>query len=169
MLYDLALDPSTGDVALPFVNTLQTPMVFNGADKVRQQINLTLLTFLGEWFLDTTFGVPYFTAIMVKNPSGTQIRSILRAKIMDVPDVTSITQLDIAMNNAARSLTVKFGVMADLPIEALPGSLSSLPVAVWGQSVWGGSIWGPDKTVTAPAGSGPGTWDSSNWDQTTWG
>ena len=179
-LYDIALDPTTGDIALPNRTGRSEVVVFDGVDKVRQQIWLNLSTFLGEWFLDTTFGVPYFTSILVKNPSGAKIRSILRAAILSVPDVASIIQLDLVINSLTRQLGVRFAVYTNLPRTTTPGELVSLPIAVWGQTTWGGSVWGPLGTPgngTGSSGGSSGTpsgqpttgvYDSSKWDNATW-
>ena len=180
MLYDIGLDITSGDVALPLVNARPAAIVISGADKVRQQIYLTLSTFLAEWFLDTTFGIPYFTEILIKGPSGSKIRSILKAAILDVPDVTSVPTLNLMINKVTRALGVQIVVISDLGKIALAGPLTSLPVGRWGQATWSGSTWGPGSG--ASTGGGPGTnppptspstpssgvWDQSAWDVATW-
>ena len=99
--------------------------MIDDANKVRQQIYLTLMTFLGEWFLDTTFGIPYFTDILIKGPSGSKIRSILRATILDVPDVTQVTTLNLALNNQTRILTVTLAAQTADGLVTLTTSLTS--------------------------------------------
>ena len=49
----------------------------DGAERVRQQIKVTLLTFLGEWFLNTDHGVPYFEQILKKAPSRAAIEAVI--------------------------------------------------------------------------------------------
>lgn len=88
--HDLAFGPD-GDILL-----------VDGAESVAQQIEITLLTFLGEWFLDETFGVPYFENILIKSPSRAQIENIIRAKVKDVPFVTSVPTVDIRIENSTR-------------------------------------------------------------------
>jgi hypothetical protein len=114
MSYDLALGRVHHD--LMFVPTQKQPMTvvrytimpMEGADRVAQQVKITLLAFLGEWFLDIFFGVPYLEDIMIKNPRLTTVESILRTKIMDVPDVLRITFFQMDFDRARRTLRVDF-------------------------------------------------------------
>jgi hypothetical protein len=85
----------------------------NGADKVAQQIKITLLAFLGEWFLDVTFGVPYLEDIMVKNPRMSTIEVILRAHINAVPHVIRLETFTLAFDRARRTLAVNFVAQTD--------------------------------------------------------
>ena len=82
--------------------------VIDGADKVAQQIKMTLLTFLGEWFLNITFGVPYLEDILIKNPKLPSVENILRLKIKSVPDVERITEFRMDFNRRDRTLQVAF-------------------------------------------------------------
>lgn len=95
--HELVIDPGTGDIQL-----------VDGAARVAQQIKVTLLLFLGEWFLDTSFGVPYFEDILVKSPKWGTVNAVLRARISNVPGVTRIRRLTLDMNRATRELSVTF-------------------------------------------------------------
>lgn len=94
-------------------------VLVDGAARVKQQIRVTLQTWLGEYFLDTTFGVPYLESILVKRPSRTEIESILRNRINDVPGVSRVTSMQLDIDRQRRSLSVVFqastdeGVIAD--------------------------------------------------------
>lgn len=70
--------------------------------RIRQQIEITLLTFLGEWFLDTSWGVPYFDKILIKSPRRAEIEAIIRAKTLDVPGVRSVPRIDVFIDNRTR-------------------------------------------------------------------
>jgi hypothetical protein len=85
----------------------------NGADKVCQQIKITLLAFLGEWFLDVTFGVPYLEEILIKNPRMSTIETIFRAHINAVPHVIRIESFSMVWDRARRSLSVEFEAITD--------------------------------------------------------
>jgi len=96
--HDLVIDPGTGDIQL-----------LDGPRRIAQQIKVTLLAFLGEWFLDTSFGVPYLEEVMIKNPRSSTLQAIFRAKITDVPGVTGrIRRLEFDFNRATRDLRVTF-------------------------------------------------------------
>lgn len=77
-----------------------------GAERIRQQIEVTLLAFLGEWFLDTSFGVPYLEQITIKNPRLSQVQIILRTKVAAVPGVTRVRDVRLSSNRALRTLAV---------------------------------------------------------------
>lgn len=99
MSIDIKLDPFTHDVSLSKTNDL---VLIDGAERIRQQIKVTLLTFFGEWFLDTTFGVPYLEIILIKNPRRAEIENVLRQKVRDVPGVSAVPSVQIEIDAATR-------------------------------------------------------------------
>ena len=99
MSIDIYLDPQTHDLDLCPDMELQ---LTTGAQRIEQQIKITLLTFLGEWFLDTTWGVPYIERIMVKTPNRAQIESIIRAKVKGVPGVTAVPVIEVDIEPSTR-------------------------------------------------------------------
>ena len=102
--HDLALSAATHDLIIVDKDLV----LINNAERVAQQIKITLLAFLGEWFLDQRFGVPYLESIMIKNPNMAFIRGILRGKILEVPDVKSVDALSTQLNVKTRTLTVSY-------------------------------------------------------------
>jgi hypothetical protein len=104
MSYDLRLDASTHDLSI-VGGDLQ---LVDESLRVAQQIEVTLLFFLGEWFLNTDFGVPYFDVVYIKAPNWAAINAVLRARIIDVPGVTRVTRLDLLFDQARRALSVTF-------------------------------------------------------------
>lgn len=118
MAFDLALNRLDHDMVFgqlaPDPNSPNAPVKYSiwpiqGADKVAQQIKINLLTLLGEWFLDNTWGVPYLEDILIKNPRMSLVESILREHINTVPDVESITSFGMNWNRSQRTLTIDFG------------------------------------------------------------
>lgn len=92
-----------------------------GLEAIRQAVNIRLLTFLGEWFLDVTRGVPYFQTILgVKSPDLVAIKAALTAQILDVQGVNSITSVVLAFDSTARLLSVAW--TADTTLGAISGS-----------------------------------------------
>ncbi|OBW92973.1 hypothetical protein [Gallibacterium salpingitidis] len=83
-------------------------VLVEGVNQKAQQIKVVLLTFLGEWFLDTTIGVPYFDDILVKNPDSSRIQAIFHQKIRQVNGVQAVEQLTLHFNRQARELIVQF-------------------------------------------------------------
>lgn len=86
---DLLLDETTND--LVFING-ECPVTESITQTLAQLLKVKLLTFMGEWFLDTTYGIPYFQSIFGKNRSPSQINSIIQQKILEEPLVKQITE-----------------------------------------------------------------------------
>ena len=55
MPHDLAMNMATGDLVLRDGDVL----LIDNAERVAQQILITLRFWLGEWFLNTKDGIPY--------------------------------------------------------------------------------------------------------------
>ncbi len=104
MALDLALS-SDHDLAL---DSLGRAAFIDGADRIAQQINVTLQVFLGEWFLDTSFGVPYFEDVLVKSPDRARIEAVLRSRILAVPGVQRVVSFDLAVERRERILRVTY-------------------------------------------------------------
>ena len=119
MSYDLVLsrinhDMQFSPIKMPDGATHYSFWPFEGADRVAQQIKINLLSFLGEWFLDTGYGVPYLQDIMIKNPKMSSVESILRSHINSIPDVKRIDSLILEWDRKARTLGVTFSVDTEL-------------------------------------------------------
>lgn len=104
MAYDIALSAKTHDLVIRDGDIL----LIDNAERVAQQIKIQLNSFLAEWFLDTTYGVPYFEYILVKDPSLTTIRNILRQQILNVDDVSAVGTLTLDYDKQDRTLTVEY-------------------------------------------------------------
>lgn len=103
-MLDIALDARTHDIVL-----VDGDMLFiDNAERVAQQIKIQLLTFYGEWYLDTTWGVPYLEYILVKNPNFTIIRQIFKEQILSVDDVKSVDSLQVEYDVQARTMKVDY-------------------------------------------------------------
>ncbi|AXL21873.1 hypothetical protein [Megasphaera stantonii] len=104
MAYDIAMNVNTGDLVIQNGDLV----LIDHAERVAQQILITLREWLGEWFLDTRDGVPYLEYILVKNPNENHIRQILMEKISSVEGVSSVKSMTLAMNNFSRTLAVEY-------------------------------------------------------------
>lgn len=91
-----------------------------GADEVAQRIRQRLRTFYGEWFLNLTAGVPYFEAILVKNPDRTTVDALFKKAILETPGLLELTKFELQLDTSDRTLTVSIaGRATDGPIELL--------------------------------------------------
>ena len=95
-----------------------------GADTVAQQLAITLLTEIGEWFLNVNFGLPYFTntgnvndntdnGILGGNYPDSIIQSYITAAILSVPNVLSIESLDIKRKPSTSSISISSTVIVE--------------------------------------------------------
>lgn len=101
---DLLLD-STGDMV--FDNTAIT-VTTDKAEAVAQKLTIKLRTFLGEWFLDTSQGVPYLQEVFGKAKSKAAIDIIFRQQISEDADVVAITEFNSTLGvDRSYSLTFK--------------------------------------------------------------
>lgn len=103
-MLDLGLNAKTHDLIIDNGDLI----VIDNAERVAQQIKIQLLTWAGEWFLDTRHGVPYLDYILVKNPNMELISSIFREQIMSVDDVDSVNSLEINYNAQTRTMEVEY-------------------------------------------------------------
>lgn len=109
MTYDIAMDVSAGDIALKDNDIL----LIDNAERVAQQVLITLREWRGEWFLKTADGVPYLEYILVKNPNMAHVRQVLTEAIESVEGVKKCTELDLQFNRVLRTLSVSYEIETD--------------------------------------------------------
>lgn len=107
---DLELDPDTGDLLLSSGDLT----LVRDVPAIRQEAELRMKFFLGEWFLDTTAGLPYFQNILVKAPNLNAIKSVLSDEIAAVVGVKSLTSLNLNYDRVARTLSVTWSATTDV-------------------------------------------------------
>lgn len=107
---DLTIDPTTGDL---LVTAGDLPLVTD-IDAIRQEAEIRMSFFLGEWFLDVTAGIPYFQSILVKAPNLNAIRSIFIDEVLNVVGIKSVLSMDLSYDAVARKLSVSWAADTDL-------------------------------------------------------
>jgi len=108
---DFKLD-ATGDLDI----TNNSFSLVEGAAAVKQHCQVRLKFFLGEWFLDTRIGVPWFQQILVKGVSTTMVQQIIRDVILGTPGVKSIDAFSMVLNDATRELAVEVSGKLDADV-----------------------------------------------------
>lgn len=108
-MVDIALRANDHDILIKDGDFL----LIDNAERVAQQIKVKLLTFLGEWFLDTTWGVPYLEYILVKQPNQELIKQILSEQILSVDDVKSLNALELDYQVKVRTLIINYEVSTE--------------------------------------------------------
>lgn len=67
-------------------------LTVDNLESVAQKIKIRLRTYFGEWFKDTTIGVPYFQEILKKGVSKDYVDTIFIDIIRDTDGVLRVTQ-----------------------------------------------------------------------------
>lgn len=94
----------------------------SGAEQKRQQIKITLLTFLNEWDFDTSVGIPYLEQFFVKSADKTKIEALLRKKILEIESVIRVDNFALNLDRKNRNLSITFsaettqGYISDIQI-----------------------------------------------------
>jgi len=109
-LDDDPLSPTYGD--LLYDNTGAT-VTTDRASSVAQKLKIKLSTFLGEWFINTDNGVPYYQEIFGKVRNKQTIDLIFQQKILEEPDVVELTEFFSDVSNG-RTYTINFRVRTTL-------------------------------------------------------
>jgi hypothetical protein len=78
----------------------------SGAQEAKQNLAQNLRTFLGEWFLDITLGLPYFQIIFEKGTPIEVIKSYLQEAVLSTKGIADVETLDVELDAQTRKLTV---------------------------------------------------------------
>lgn len=109
MPHDLAMNMATGDLVLRDGDVL----LIDNAERVAQQILITLRFWLGEWFLDTKDGIPYLEYVLVKSTNLLHIRQIFTEAMEKVDGVKRVEEMNLAFDVKNRSLRVDYEASTD--------------------------------------------------------
>lgn len=109
-LRDKALDPITGDLYL--LNGEQGYVT--GVDGFISDLGARLQTFLGEWHLDVSIGLPWLTEILGQKVSDQRVAELVTVQILATPGATKVTRLSVSQ--AGRVKTVVFEVLTDFGV-----------------------------------------------------
>ena len=97
------------DVAIPI--SIETDPPTCAAIKLQDQFELAA----GEWFADTSQGVPYLRPVNgigpilgVMNPNIAAIRALFRSIILGTPGIVAVQELAVNFNPATRTLAYYF-------------------------------------------------------------
>lgn len=102
--FGLAIDQDTRDLFLAPDGNLAT---VTGAEAVAQHVRQRLKTYKGEWFLDTTAGVPWLEQIMGDGFNPALAEAVVKAEILDTHGVVEITSFSVTFDASVRRLVIK--------------------------------------------------------------
>lgn len=85
--------------------TVDVPFLTNSPACVGQAVLTRLLLYLGEWFLDTTDGTPWFQSIVGRHQN-TDPNTFVKQRILGTPNVTSIVSFTGTFDGPTRKYTM---------------------------------------------------------------
>ena len=91
--------PSFGDAL--WINgplTLEN-LTSDAADVVAQRLRVRLSTYLGEWFLDVGYGVPYYQQILAKKTTKVAVDRIFQQQILSERGVRELVSFSSTFQN----------------------------------------------------------------------
>jgi hypothetical protein len=77
-----------------------------GTDAIAQNLQQTLQLWLGEWFLDTTKGIPFKQQILIKNPNLDVVQADIVNAAVAVPGVTQVMNVTFNYSNQSRTFSI---------------------------------------------------------------
>lgn len=79
-----------------------------GTDPVQQDILQAMRTFLNEWYLDNSLGMPWFQQILVKSPNQANVDALFRNLILSRLGVVQLLQYNFTPEFLTRRLLESF-------------------------------------------------------------
>ena len=110
---DLMIDTTTGDLVLT-TGLSQDLATVSDAEALAQDAQMRLRTIRGEWFLDPTVGLPYWTDVFVKAPNLARIKADITAELLATPGITAVLTVSLSLDPKTRKLTGIFTAQGDL-------------------------------------------------------
>lgn len=112
---DILLNNTPGSLDYHDAVFINGPLMTEGvtstpAEVVAQRLSIRLQTFLGEWFINTVYGVPYWQRILGKKVSKTAVDRIFQEQILSERGVREITSFSSTFQN--RQYEMSFRVRA---------------------------------------------------------
>ena len=95
-------NPNVGDIYMGATGTDR--LTENLTEEVQQLLLTRFRMFQGEWYLDTTVGVPYFQSILGIKQASSLVSAILRQVITTCPGVASLDNFATTQNGRTFSL-----------------------------------------------------------------
>jgi hypothetical protein len=79
-----------------------------GSEQVAQSVRTRLLTYLGEWFLDTTAGLPYFQRVFTKPANFILTEAAIKNEILRTEGVDKLLSFEFSFDRNTRILDISY-------------------------------------------------------------
>lgn len=104
---DLMLGADSHDIV--FVNG-GCMVTYTPQEVVVQRLKIALSTFMGEWFLDTSLGIPYFQQILGQKRSKDGVDVIFQTAISNLDLVEQLVSFESTADSSLRTYEASFSV-----------------------------------------------------------
>jgi hypothetical protein len=104
-MIDIALNTS-GDLLF----TQQDLQTVIGVNEIAQNLKIRLGTFLGEYYLNTLVGIPYYEEVFVKPANQIRVDSLFKNEILNTNGILELTKYESGFNGTTREYTINFSV-----------------------------------------------------------
>lgn len=88
-------------------------VLLSGAESIRQQVQVALALWVGEYPFDTTLGTDWKTILETKGITDAQISTELVRVAKSVPGVVGVDNVQISRDTVSRRATISMSVTAD--------------------------------------------------------
>jgi hypothetical protein len=131
---DIAND-NTGDFLFSSSSAGLDLQFIGDAPALVQAVNNYILSFAGEWFLNTADGIAYWPGTISAN--GTAIgkgvtaqalQAIIRQGILSVDGMVSVTSITTAIDPRTRNATITWAGTGSVPVVPLTGTIGPVPI-----------------------------------------
>ena len=102
--FGLAINPVTNDLMLDASGGLA---VVTKAKAVGQHARQRLMAFEGEWFLDTTAGLPWIDRLLGAAYNPALAEAVVKAELLDTSGVTAIASFSVGFERVKRNLVIQ--------------------------------------------------------------
>lgn len=92
------------------------------AEAVAQRVKTRLYLLLGEWFLDTSDGMPYLQAIMVRPADVPFVEAVVKQRILGTEGISTLTDFQMIYSSLTRridiscTVTTVYGSVANIKV-----------------------------------------------------
>lgn len=101
---DLLIGGETNDLVV----TMGDLSLCTGSSAIAQDVLQQLQVFLGEWFLNTSLGLPWLQQILVKQPNIDVIDGLIQNAILAVDGIDQLITYNYTFDSPSRTLSITF-------------------------------------------------------------
>lgn len=110
---DFRLGTTTHEITIDETTNFDLELIA-GIEYYQQKVKIALLFFLGEWFLDTEYGVDWWGSILVQNPNLVNVDNLLKITITEIEGIsTEFTEWRSDFDIVNKTLNISFIIDTD--------------------------------------------------------